>query len=282
MSMFNASFRQTRKILPWWWISKKVEIQFCEVPMRFNEDSEQERWNMHDPLRCGIFECRTLVSHNSLSKSAQYLRSSYELVWRIDSADTWSNALEHGETVAKVSDELSQQIGTARSGLLSTSTQEEWSSSGKQIRSMQRVFVVSWRSRFRTRCPDQEGHATIGPVLQVKTICCLWSIRNRNTGAVNIRRRVQNMDYHVQRPKPLRGRVYHVMIQITLQKMGISESYMRRETARDIIKHRKDSCVSAKTTIPKFLTQSTKGSGMIFLPMAKSKGGRQNTESRQK
>ena len=86
---------------------------------------------------------------------------------------------------------------------------------------------------------------------------------------VNIRRRVQNMDYHFQRPKPLRGRVYHVMIQITLQKMRISESYMRRETVRDIIKHRGNSCVSAKTTIPKFLSQSTKGSGMIFLPLVK-------------
>ena len=246
------------------WTSSSARYQCVESRIL-----SQERWNMHDTLRCGIFECRTLISHNALSKSAQYLRSSYELVWRIDSADTWSNALEHGETVAMVSDELSQQIGTARSGLLSTRTQEEWSSSGKQIRSMQRVFVVSWRSRFRTRCPDQEGHATIGPVLQVKTICCLWSIRNRNTGESTSEDGSKTWIIIPRGPN-------RYVAEFT---MSWSRSLSRKwELANHICVGRPYAILSSteetrafqpKTTIPKFLSQSTKGSEMIFLPLVK-------------
>ena len=35
---------------------------------------------MYDSLPCGISECRALISHDSLSESAQYLRSSGDLV----------------------------------------------------------------------------------------------------------------------------------------------------------------------------------------------------------
>ena len=41
---------------------------------------EKERWKMYDQLQCGNFECRALISHDSLSKSAQYLRSSFKMV----------------------------------------------------------------------------------------------------------------------------------------------------------------------------------------------------------
>ena len=35
---------------------------------------------MYDSLSCGISECRALISHDSLSESARYLRSSGDLV----------------------------------------------------------------------------------------------------------------------------------------------------------------------------------------------------------
>ena len=75
---------------------------------------EKERWKMYDPLQCGIFECRALLSHNSLSKSAQYLRSSGELMWRIDSADTWSNAREHGHVRCEGKRSVISKVGTAQ------------------------------------------------------------------------------------------------------------------------------------------------------------------------
>ena len=65
---------------------------------------------MYDSLQRGTFVRRAFVSHQSLSKSAQFLRNSSELVCRVDSADTWSNALEHGESVAKVNDQSSQKL----------------------------------------------------------------------------------------------------------------------------------------------------------------------------
>ena len=41
---------------------------------------DDQRKKMYHTLQCGFIEHRTLVSHNSLSKSAQYLRSSFKLV----------------------------------------------------------------------------------------------------------------------------------------------------------------------------------------------------------
>ena len=54
------------------------------------------------------------ISHNSLSKSAQYLRSSGELMWRIDSADTWSNAREHGHVRCEGKRSVTSKVGTAQ------------------------------------------------------------------------------------------------------------------------------------------------------------------------
>ena len=39
---------------------------------------DDQRKKMYHTLQCGFIEHRTLVSHNSLSKSAQYLRSSFQ------------------------------------------------------------------------------------------------------------------------------------------------------------------------------------------------------------
>ena len=69
---------------------------------------EEERCNKYDSLHCGIFECRALISQDSISKSAQYLRSS---------------TME--KSVAKENDQLSQKKGAAKSGFFGTDTKEE-------------------------------------------------------------------------------------------------------------------------------------------------------------
>ena len=59
--------------------------------------------------------------------------------------------------------------------------------------------------------PDSEliawigGHTNIGPVLQVRTICCFDQYGVETTGTVNISRRIQILNYRIQRLKPLRG-----------------------------------------------------------------------------
>ena len=41
-------------------------------------NSEKKRWQMYHALQCGFIEHRTLVSHNSLSKSAQHPRKQFQ------------------------------------------------------------------------------------------------------------------------------------------------------------------------------------------------------------
>ena len=52
-------------------------------------------------IQCGFVEHRTLVAHNSLNKSAQYLRSSFNLVWRVRSTDSESKRVDCGEVRGK-------------------------------------------------------------------------------------------------------------------------------------------------------------------------------------
>ena len=58
---------------------------------------ERERLTIFDSLQRWTFECRALISNKSFNTSAQHLRSCSELVSRIQSADTWSIAFEHGK-----------------------------------------------------------------------------------------------------------------------------------------------------------------------------------------
>ena len=46
-------------------------------------NSEKEEWQRHHTLQSGCFKHRALVPNHSFCKSAQYLRSSVELVWTI-------------------------------------------------------------------------------------------------------------------------------------------------------------------------------------------------------
>ena len=95
------------------------------IPSHWGVESrilEKDRWKMYDPVQSGTLECRALISPNSLSKSAQYLRSSSELAWRIALADTCSNTLWHGEIRCEGERSIISKVGTARSGLLGVQT----------------------------------------------------------------------------------------------------------------------------------------------------------------
>ena len=66
-----------------------------------------------------------LFSHDSLSKSAQYSRSSGELVWRIGSTDSWSITPDHGQIGREEKLPFISKAGAARSGFFGTDTREE-------------------------------------------------------------------------------------------------------------------------------------------------------------
>ena len=52
--------------MSWWEMTNKVGLPIFRDISALNWSPEKERWNMYDSIHCGIFECRTLVSHDSL------------------------------------------------------------------------------------------------------------------------------------------------------------------------------------------------------------------------
>ena len=72
--------------------------------------SEKQRWQKYHTLQCGFIGHRTLVSHNSLSNSAQYLRSSFKLVWRVRSTDSESRRVDLPQFAAKENEQLLKNV----------------------------------------------------------------------------------------------------------------------------------------------------------------------------
>ena len=117
-----------KSLTSWWKNLKKADIRYSEVPVRQIE----EFWRGKvEYVR--LTSLQNLPIHNSFSKSGQYLRSSSELVWRIGSNDSWSNTHDHGKIGREGDRSVISKVGTARSGLLTTDTKEEWSSSGRPL-----------------------------------------------------------------------------------------------------------------------------------------------------
>ena len=295
---------------------------------------EEERWKMHDPLQCGIFECRALLSHDSLSKSVQYPQSSSELVWRTDSADTWSNVLKRGEIRCEGERSVISKVGTARGGLLSTNTKEDDQAAADRMRiHHQRFEELSSEIQITKACEsagfmrrvsigmyyktihdvtdgfggktgacreyslphdhqDSDptarigGHTNIDPVLQVKTVCCLdqygieiqvpstsgdgstsWIIMSRGPN-----RYVVELNHDPDNSPESRevangtsvGRPHAIVssIEETHASQPGTQSNLMNNHSEDF-------------------SRSTIGSGMIFLPTVKSKGGLGSGESQQ-
>ena len=76
---------------------------------------EEKRRKKYDTLHSGISKHRTFTSHNSLGKSAQYLRSSIELVWWVCCTDAWSDILRSGQIHFKSEWSVFETAGFARS-----------------------------------------------------------------------------------------------------------------------------------------------------------------------
>ena len=99
-------------------------------------NSEKKRWQMYDTLQCGFVEHRTLVSQNSLSKSAQYLRSSFKMVWRVRSMDSESERVVCGDFRGKRKWAATEKCEAARSEFLGANSKERESGIWKQIARM--------------------------------------------------------------------------------------------------------------------------------------------------
>ena len=82
-----------------------------------------------------VIEHIKLVSHNSLSKWAQSLRSSIKLVWRDCSVDSVSNWVDHGKSVAKENEQRlkKKNVKAARSEFFGTNSKEQRWGIWKQI-----------------------------------------------------------------------------------------------------------------------------------------------------
>ena len=95
-------------------------------------------------------ECRAFISYKKLSKSAQYLWSSRGLVWWIDSANTWSIILKHGEIRCGSEWAVISKIWARGSEYVGTNTWlEDPSSEGLTAWSSRKIRkVIKWDKGF--------------------------------------------------------------------------------------------------------------------------------------
>ena len=89
-----------------------------------SSNSAMKRWRWHHTLQWGLMEHRTLVSHHSLSNSAQYQRSSLELVWRIRSKKGQNQRSEFGKVRGKRKWAVVEKCEAARSEFFGANSKE--------------------------------------------------------------------------------------------------------------------------------------------------------------
>ena len=92
-------------------------------------NSEKEEYQRHRTLQRGCFQHSALISNDSLSKSAQYLRSSRLLVWRV-CFEAWWNFRKAHEDRKFANTEWRE---TARSKFFGANSKERWARIWKWI-----------------------------------------------------------------------------------------------------------------------------------------------------
>ena len=108
-----------------------------EIVGRFKETGHPAfNWQKYHTHQCGFSEHRTLVSHNSSSKSAQYPRSSFKLVRRVCSTDSESKRVDHGEVRGKRKRAATEKCEAARSEFFGPNSKAQQSDTWKQIARM--------------------------------------------------------------------------------------------------------------------------------------------------
>ena len=197
MSMFNE-IDWTR--MSWWKMSKKVDIRYSEVSVRWIGESwrgkvEDVQISSLRNLRMQIFYFARFTQQNELSICGA------EASWCEDLAELipGQTHVSMEKSVVKANDPLNQKVGPARSGFFGTDT-EEWWGSGKPLACLssetwwidergpghqslwirgflRRVsigvhykivhdlndgFWFSWGSKFRNHSMDRHGSAWIG------------------------------------------------------------------------------------------------------------------------
>ena len=96
----------------WWDASRKPVIQYSRASVLWVVEFWKE--TVTETLQCGCFDNRTRMSNDALSKSAQYLRSSLKLVWRVRSKAEWERA-DFGKVRGKREGAATEECETARS-----------------------------------------------------------------------------------------------------------------------------------------------------------------------
>ena len=97
-----------------------------------SRDPEKNEQQRHHTLQFGCFEHRTLVSNDSLSKSAPYLRSSFKLVWRVGWKAKWER-MDFRQVCIKNTWRNTEERESTRSELFGTNSKEWCTSIRKRI-----------------------------------------------------------------------------------------------------------------------------------------------------
>ena len=191
MERTTTNLKESGILLPMSWstISKTAGIWSLELSVRWIGDSSKAKvddvqFTSSRNLRMQSSYFAQFIQQISFSKAAQYLRSSGELVWRTDPADTWSIAPQNGELRREGERSVISKVGTARSGQVGDTKYECSSSGWPTAYSSSKIWrIVKWdenNSSLRI-CGIHEGGVTIGQYF--RTVHCnqVWM---RNGGRI--------------------------------------------------------------------------------------------------
>ena len=172
----------------WWNDSRKLDIQYSRSLVPWLVEIWKEGWRRNHTLHCGCFDHRALISNDSLSKSAQYVRSSCLLMWRVWSDALW-NFRKAYEDRTWSSIERSE---TARSAFFGSNSKARWSRIWKQPA---RKHSELWDTRERNPIYESLCECDIHPSSfcgKVLHRCrCGWSFWRSNSSMQRVHTLVQ-------------------------------------------------------------------------------------------
>ena len=168
-------------------------VQEHQCSESWNSERKNE-WQGYHTLQCGFSKHRTLVSHNSLSKSAQSRRSSFKLVLRVRSTDSESKGVGFGKVRGK-----RKRAATLKSvkpqevnSLVQTPRSDNRASVNRRRECLQRFETLENDIQFTRVCED----ATFGTRVSIGT--SYKTIADEDDGLEIERQHAENTHFFVK------------------------------------------------------------------------------------
>ena len=131
---------------------------------------EKVERNRNHTLQCGCFGHRTLIPNHSLSKSAQYQRSSLKLVWRVRSEAEWERAGRVRNKRRPRGKKILKSVNAQEGNSLVCAPRTEPASGNRLRESLQKFESLSKTVQFTKVCEDASFWHRVSAGMSYKTI----------------------------------------------------------------------------------------------------------------